>query len=185
MSIAMRRGWAVAGCLVLTVAVLAFLHVRARNADGGAVLKHVRNSFVFVIDAAEDKAFPLFGAERERVWAPDWKPQFVHPLPAEDVTGAVFRVRHGHHDAIWVNTAFDKADGHIQYAYFLPDVMVTLIDIQLVPLSGEHTQATVIYERTALSANANVMVAQHGERDSRMGPEWQAQINGYLQGYKP
>ena len=63
--------------------------------------------------------------------------------------------------------------------------MVTLIDIQLVPLSGEHTQATVIYERTALSANANVMVAQHGERDSRMGPEWQAQINGYLQGYKP
>ena len=39
---------------------------------------------------------PLFGANEERKWAPDWKPQFVYPNPARDQQGMVFQVAHGH-----------------------------------------------------------------------------------------
>jgi hypothetical protein len=60
-----------------------------------------------------------------------------------------------------------------------------VIDIQLTQLGAERTQATVIYERTALSAKANAMVVQRGEGDRRMGPEWEMQINRYLQRNKP
>ncbi len=51
--------------------------------------------------------------------------------PAHDQPGMVFRVDHGHHSSMWVNTAFDLAAGHIQYAYVLNDAMTTLIDIHL------------------------------------------------------
>ena len=150
-----------------------------------AALKHLHNGFEFIMNAPREKTFPLFGANRERMWAPGWNPEFLYPFPAEDVAGAVFRVRHGHEDAVWVNTVFDERNGHIQYAYFLPDVMVTVIDIQLTQLGAERTQAKVIYERTALSAKANAMVVQRGEGDRRMGPEWEMQINRYLQRNKP
>ena len=57
---------------------------------------HVSNSFSFTVNAAMHDAAPLFGPEGERVWAgDDWNPQFVFPIPARDVEGAVFTVRHG------------------------------------------------------------------------------------------
>jgi hypothetical protein len=144
-------------------------------------LQHVRNSFAFVVDTPLAKVFPLFGADREQVWSQGWKPRFIYPSPTEDVPGAVFRVNHGHHKSVWVNTAFDEPAGHVQYVYFISDVLVTLIDIHLTQLDGQRTQVQVVYERTALSADANNVVAQHGEADANAGPEWQEQINSYLQ----
>ncbi|WP_158750974.1 hypothetical protein [Acidobacterium sp. S8] len=141
---------------------------------------HVRNSFEFVMDAPVATVFPLFGADRERMWDSSWNPVFMHPSPAEDIAGAVFRVKHGHHDATWINTAFDEERGHIQYVYLLPDVMVTLIDIQLTPLGQDRTWAEVVYERTALSVDGDAVVAHRGDADGKMGPEWAALIDGYL-----
>jgi hypothetical protein len=69
--------------------------------------------------------------------------------------------------------------------YLLPDVMVTLIDIQLTPVGSDRTQAQVVYERTALSAEGNPVVAHRGEVDGKMGPQWAELINGYLQKTKP
>lgn len=62
---------------------------------------HVSNSFAFTVDAPLNDAAPLFGPEGERVWAgDDWNPQFIFPVPAQDVERAVFTVRHGEHTAV-------------------------------------------------------------------------------------
>jgi hypothetical protein len=37
-----------------------------------------------------------------------------------------------------------------------------------------------VYERTALSADGNAVVAHRGEADGKMGPQWAELINGYL-----
>jgi hypothetical protein len=175
----MRRLQIAWWCSVLAACIAAaYLHLRKQ--PEGKELEHVQNKFEFVIDAPPENAFPLFGANKERIWAPDWKPDFIHPSPAEDVEGAVFRVKHGHHEAVWVNTVFDGVSGHVQYVYVLPDVMVTRIDIHLRPLEAKRTRAEVVYERTALRIDANDMVMHHGQMDSKAGPEWEAQINGYL-----
>ena len=70
-------------------------------------------------------AWPLFGAHKERVWAPGWEPVFLWPEKPLDQQGMVFRVRHGDRSAVWVNTAFDRAARRIQYVYVIPDVVVT------------------------------------------------------------
>jgi hypothetical protein len=122
---------------------------------------------------------PLFGAEKERVWAPGWDPQFIHPVPTADREGMVFTVKHDHLKAAWVNTAFDLRAGRMQYVYVIPDALVTVITIQLTP-QGNQTRVDVAYDRTALSAEADAHVRHMAEGDRSSGPDWEKQINGYL-----
>ncbi len=122
---------------------------------------------------------PLFGANKERAWSPQWDPQFIRPLPAADMQGMVFTVRHGDLQAIWVNTEFDLKNGRIQYAYFIPDALVTVITLKLTP-EGKQTKVEVEYDRTALTEEADSHVLQLAEKDRTSGADWENQINSYL-----
>lgn len=152
-----------------------------QQAPAGEQRTHTRTEFTFTVNAPLEVAAPLFGANEERKWSADWNPQFVYPLPASDQSGMVFRVEHPQHSSIWVNTAFDLAAGHIQYAYVLNDAMATLIDIRLTRDSAQKTGVTVVYERTALLPEANEHVQHFAKGDEKAGKEWEEAINGYLQ----
>ena len=152
--------------------------------DSGATASpaHVRTEFQLTVHAPYNVAFPLFGPDGERSWAgADWNPQFVYPGPAADVQGTVFTVKHGAHQAVWVNTAFDVEGHHIQYAYFISDVMVTTINLTFLPLDSADTKVTVVYERTARSIAANEPVQQFGAADRARGADREKAINAYLQ----
>jgi hypothetical protein len=142
-------------------------------------LLHTREQFSLVANAPFEVAWPLFGADRERAWAPDWRPVFLWPEKAFDQEGMVFKIRHGDKNAVWVNTAFDRMSGRIQYVYVIPDVVVTLITLKLMP-GGDSTTIDVVYERTALLAKANDIVKQMASRDRVADMEWSRQINSYL-----
>ncbi len=143
-------------------------------------LAHTRVEFHFVADGPFGQVAPLFGANEERKWAADWNPQFIYPTPARDVPGMVFRVAHGDHSSIWVNTALDLTGGHIQYSYVLNDAMATLIDIHVTRDSAQKTGVTVVYERTALIPEANEHVQHFAKGDGKAQKEWEDSINGYL-----
>ena len=164
--------------LLIGIGLLAY-HLRASNAPGSA---RERAEFEFVAHGPYAQVFPLFGAEKERVWAgKDWDPTFVYPKPANDLQGAVFTVRHGHAtDVPWVNTAFDPQSGHVQYVYVVPDTLTTLIDIHIAAQDAQNTKVNVMYERTALRANGDERVRRMAEHDRKSGPEWGEQINKYL-----
>jgi hypothetical protein len=141
---------------------------------------HTKESFTFTVQAPIKEAAPLFGAWKERVWAHEFDPQFIHPVPARDQQGMVFTVSHGQQTAVWVNTEFDLNNGRIRYSYVIPAMMATALFIELRP-NGESTRVNVTYERTSLSSEGNVRVQQYADRDRTAGREWEQQINGYLQ----
>jgi hypothetical protein len=91
----------------------------------------------------------------------------------------VFIVRQGDKNAVWVNTAFDRLEGRIQYVYVIPEVVVTVISLKLTP-GAQSTDIDVVYERTALAAAANETVKDMATRDRIAGREWSQQINAYL-----
>jgi hypothetical protein len=149
-------------------------------------LAHVRNSFTLTVRAPYKIAAPLFGPNGERAWAGnDWDPQFIYPEPAEDRGGAVFTVKHGPHQSVWVNTLFDAEAGHFQYVYFVNDLMVTVIDLRFSVLDSRNTKVNVVSERTALNPEANDHVQQLGASDRSNGTRWQKAINHYLEKQKP
>jgi hypothetical protein len=167
--------------LALTVAFpVAVLTMLAAQQSSQPELAHTRTEFSFTADAPLEQAAPLFGANEERKWSPDWNPQFLYPQPARDQPGMVFQIAHGQHTATWVNTAFDLAAGHIQYSYVLGDAMATLIDIHLTRQGPQSTHVNVVYERTALIAVANEHVQHFAQRDQRADKEWEEAINAYL-----
>jgi hypothetical protein len=122
---------------------------------------------------------PMFGAEKERLWAADWNPQFVHPHPAADEQGMVFAVDRDESHEMWVNTEFDLKNGRINYVYVIPEALVTVITLRLTRL-GEDTGVDVKYERTSLSPEADERVRQMAEGDRRAGSDWQKAVNAYL-----
>jgi hypothetical protein len=140
---------------------------------------HSERTFEFLAEAPLSDVAPLFGANKERAWAPDWNPCFIWPARAEDRPGMVFTVSGAHGTAIWLNTCFELQNGRVQYAHVLDNAMTTLITLRLTP-RGEHTHVAVSYERTALEPRADGWVARMADEDAKAGDEWSAQINAYL-----
>jgi len=142
-----------------------------------ASLAHARTEFHFTVDLDYVHAAPLFGAWEEQKWAPEFKPEFLYPMPPKDQEGAVFRVQKGEHSSLWVNTLFDLPGGRVQYVYVLADRLVTRIDIHLSKNGDHKTDVAVIYERTALISEANQHVQRLAEDDARSGDAWRDAIN--------
>jgi hypothetical protein len=140
---------------------------------------HTQRTFEFTVKLPMEAAAPLFGADKERAWAPGWNPKFIWPANATDQQGMVFTIAHGQKTIIWLTPTYDLAAGLIQYAYVIPDVMATLITVKLTP-RDQWTHVVVQYERTALNAAARDVVLQMAEHDSKSGPEWETQISDYL-----
>jgi hypothetical protein len=140
---------------------------------------HTHERFEFMANAPIEIVWPLFGAERERAWAPDWDPVFIWPEQPVDQQGMVFEIAHGERTAIWVNTCLDPIANQVQYVYVLPEVVATIISLRLSP-SGRSTHVAVTYERTALSASAHELVSKMAAQDRLSGPQWGKQINDHL-----
>jgi hypothetical protein len=140
---------------------------------------HTERTFEFVADGPMSIVAPLFGAEKERLWAPGWNPTFVWPASAEDRQSMVFAVTSQHGTAVWINTSFEPATGRFQYAYVVPNSMTTLITLNLRP-DGRRTHVAVTYSRTALSEDSDALVERMADQDANSGPEWAGQINDYL-----
>lgn len=163
--------------------VLAHLHGAFQGSpDGGgagAGRAHTEEKFAFTANSPMESVAPLFGADKEKVWSPEWNPHFIHPLPPADEEGMVFTVSHGSLKVPWVNTEFDLKNGRIQYVYVIPDMLVTVITLRLTP-EGKQTRIEVEYDRTALSAEADAHVRHMAEGDRNSGPDWEKHVNAYL-----
>jgi hypothetical protein len=175
-----------AGALLPKVAM--HLHAALHETHGGQTTQgstrtHTQEKFVFTARAPMERVAPLFGADKERVWSVKWEPSFIYPLPAKDAQGMVFTVAHGHRTSVWVNTEFDLKNGRMQYAYVIPDALTTVITLRLTP-EGNETRVEVEYDRTALNAEADAHVQHMAEQDRNAGPEWEKEVNGYLEKHR-
>jgi hypothetical protein len=140
-----------------------------------------QTSFDLLVHAPYAVTAPLFGPNGERAWAgKHWNPQFIYPQPASDTEGAVFSIQHGPYTATWVTSKFDVEGRYFQYVYFLPDLMVTVIDVRFRLVNADATAVNVIYTRTALTPEGNQHVTAMTEGDKTAGNEWQQAIDEYL-----
>ena len=152
-------------------------------AQSGGIRMHTQGQFAFTAHAPMEQVSPLFGADKERVWSPGWDPHFIQPLPAADARGMVFTVAHDNLKSVWVNTEFDVKNGRVEYVYVIPDVLVTVITLKL-KAEGNETRVEAEYDRTALSADADAHVQHMAKQDQKAGPEWERQVNGYLETHR-
>jgi hypothetical protein len=166
---------------VATLAAAAALSVPAPSqTTPSAQLLRTQTAFDLTVNLPYAEAAPLFGPDGERAWAgKHWNPRFLHPQPAHDEQGAVFTIQHGPFTVTWVNTLFDMEARHFQYAYFIPNIMVTTIDVRFTP-EDSTTQVHVLYTRTALTPEAKDHVVTLTADDKKAAQNWQQAIDAYL-----
>ena len=152
----------------------------AQSSSSTSQLLRTQTAFDLTVNLPYAEAAPLFGPEGERAWAgKHWDPQFLFPQPARDEEGAVFTIQHGPITATWVNTLFDLDARHFIYAYFMPGIMVTTIDVRFTPAKTE-TRVHVVYTRTALTKDGNDHATALTANDRSAAHEWQRAIDDYL-----
>jgi hypothetical protein len=167
-SLTMAAGLASTGCAQVTPAA-------------PEPLLHISTSFNLVVRLPYGQATVLFGPEGERAWAgKHWDPKFIYPQPPNDAEGAVFTVKHGQHNAVWVTSLADVDARHFQYVYFIPELMVTVIDVRFKPVDAGATAVNVVYTRTAIAPEGNEHVQAMSEVDKTAGKDWQQSIDEYL-----
>lgn len=149
-------------------------------------LLRTQTAFDLAVQLPYAQAAALFGPEGERSWAgKHWNPQFLYPQPARDEQNAVFTVQHGPVTAVWVNTLFDLEGRHFIYAYFIPGIMVTTIDVRFTATDANSTSVRVVYTRTALTAKGNEHVTAFTASDKTASHDWQTAIDTYLATRRP
>ena len=170
--------------LAQTLSFIKFGHAQSsvpEIARGTAEHVHVVNSFRFEVAASMERVAPLFAPEAERSWAGEHrKPVFLYPQPGRDVQGAVWTIKHGPLNSVWVNTLFDVPGGRMQYVAIVGDHLVMTVDVRVTALASSRTAVEVTYTRTALDPAANEDVRALGENDRMSGPEWQRGIESAL-----
>jgi len=162
----------------LALAFAMTLPVKVLAADDSALaIAHVKTRFTFTVNAPFARVVTLFGPQSEKAWAgAHWDPKFLYPTPAADVEGAVFAVAHGASQSIWVNTDYDLNNGVIKYVSFVPEVLVTVVDVRVVEESRAQTRVAVTYTRTALRPDTNPDVLALAARDAVSKDEWSSAI---------
>lgn len=172
--------------LILALTTMSINHTTAQSSapalsPGPSEHLHVVNTFRFEVAAPMEQVAPLFAPEAERSWAGEhWKPVFLYPEPGRDVAGAVWTVKHGSINSVWVNTLFDVPGGRMQYVAILGDHLVMTVDVHVTALASSRTAVEVTYTRTALDPSANGDVRALGESDRASGPDWQHSIESAL-----
>jgi hypothetical protein len=177
---------AISAAVVITGAAAMAGSALGQSAALSSHLHRTQTAFDLTVRLPYAQAAPLFGPEGERPWAgKHWDPQFLYPQPGHDEQGAVFTVNHGTVTATWVNTLFDIESHHFIYAYFIPGIMVTIIDVRFTVIDPPGTGVHVVYTRTALTPEGNHHVDALTENDKSAAQDWQAEIDNYLATRKP
>lgn len=169
----------------LGISILGFLlgSACALAQDSGAAKRvHTETSFDVVVHAPLAAAKNLFTPEGERAWGNGhWDPQYVYAAgETRDAAGAVFTIQHGPVRAVWIVTRRDDVAQTYEYAYFIPDLMVTAITVFFTAVDAQTTNVHVSYARTALSPEGEPHVAAITKSDKNAGVEWQTAIDKYL-----
>jgi hypothetical protein len=153
------------------------------------------------LEAPPGKVLPLLTPLGERAWAVGWAPEMRWEPPGGGA-GTLFVVRHPGQPAprtrgtpeerregaarpgsetVWLQDAWEPADGHVHYTHVTPGSDVTEIDIRLRPDGKDRTVATVRYTWTALGpAGVTLVRSKTAESYERFMRHWELELNHYL-----
>ncbi len=110
---------------------------------------HSAQSGFIYVPLPPQRAFDLFTAEGERLWAPGWDPTIL--------SEAVFLTGHGGEETIWTIVEADRETSRLCYSRVSPGVRAGTVRVQLTS-DGTGSRVEVSYDMTSLGPRGVKMV---------------------------
>lgn len=131
-------------------------------------LQQQAQSFTITLEGSVAEITPLFGPVREREWAPDWAPHFIHPAQGGQEEGAVFTTTSANgQERLWLLTTYNVEHGEVEYVVITPGFTANQIKIQITSDGEKQSKATITYRHSALAPEGN-------EEVRKLSPDWAA-----------
>jgi hypothetical protein len=138
-------------------------------------------SHSFDLPRPVDTCLPLFTAEGERDWVPDWSPTFVYPADGRTEAGMVFLTHQDGGITTWAMTVHEPAEGRVAYVRITPGFRVVQIRVICRPIEeGRGCRVSVAYELTGLSEAGNAAGPGFVEGFPMMIEGWRSHILAYF-----
>ena len=173
-------GWLCIGDPVTLDAGGSMASPRQRAANGGTEpvpRLSIRRTGTVDVACAAGEAFAYFTPDGERLWVPDFDPEYLHPLSSEQGEGAIFTTAHGGEHTLWMIVRFSAADGVAEYARVTPGSRRGLVRVALEATGAAASRATVSYDLTALSdAGDEVLASMTEPAFAAMLTDWENRI---------
>ena len=132
------------------------------------------------VDLPPSQAFRLFTPRGEEDWVAGWRPRFPAPADDDSAPGTVFETDAHGRTTTWV--VVDRTPGHrIRYARVVPGDTAGTVTVELADAGG-HSDVTVTYDLTALSASAIEPLRGFAARYPDMLRHWADAIAASLDG---
>jgi MOSC domain-containing protein YiiM len=143
----------------------------------------VRRTGTLRVAAPLDQAFPFFTPDGERLWVPDFDPEYLHPLSGDQGVGAIFTTSHGGENTLWMVLRFSPREGVAEYARVTPGSRRGTVHVRLEALDANTTGATVSYDLASTSASGDaVLEALTPVAYADMLADWERRIAQALRG---
>ena len=127
--------------------------------------------------------FPLFSAEGEKLWVPDWDYENVMDTTqlSEDCVFLTRSHDHAETDAIWIVKKYVPADYLVEFYRIEPEQKVGLVRVRCSSVSKAQTSVEVTYRYTALSSDGKRFVASFDETAyGEFIAEWKTLLSQYF-----
>jgi hypothetical protein len=124
-------------------------------------MSSVKYTASFEIQQSVEELFPLFSAEGEKLWVPDWDYENIMGKTElhEDYVFVTKSHDHAASDAVWVVKRYEPEQYLVQFYKVEPGEKLGVIEVQCSELNDSLTKVKVTYEYIGLSSRGNEFVA--------------------------
>jgi hypothetical protein len=132
-----------------------------------------------IVARPPERAFELFTPRGEGRWVAAWRPRFPAPTDDDSAPGTVFETDADGRTTTWV--VVERTPGRrIRYARVVPGDHAGTVTVDLADGAGGHSEVTVTYELTALTASAVERLRGFAARYPDMLRQWANAITATL-----
>jgi len=147
-------------------------------------MSSVKHSKKFQMNQPIEDLFPLFSAEGEKLWVPDWDYQNVMESKDlhEDYIFLTQNHDHASSKAIWVVKRYDPNTYFVQFYKVESDDKVGIISVQCVQIDKSETEIEVSYQYIGISEKGDEFIKQFtSEEYTKFIGEWEKLLLIYFE----
>jgi hypothetical protein len=150
----------------------------------GGGMSSIKHTADFTIDQPIDLLFPLFSAEGEKLWVPDWD--------YENITGSkglhedyVFLTKNHDHastDAIWLVKRYEPENYLVEFYKVEPEDKVGIVNVRCKKIDKCLTRVEVSYQYIGLSQKGNEFIEGFTSTEyNEFISQWKDLLDSYFQ----